>query len=287
MMSNNSGIFQDILTWDEVLTLTSECGYTEKVNDKGFEPVGAARIIDKNTGATVFYGHNKAMLSWSEFAALRLFDVEGDNFVTPNYNSQMGLDNSQLNSGNDRGLGYKVFLFCMGTSGCAAGSRIKLEVDNKSWIAPDDMVPFRYQPIGNDLDETLRTMYFGRKTFRDRNRIAYYFKKFDSDPIVSKVYDDGSPWTSSVYSDQTTLSARAKIDLTCSVNTDDGRDWFDQTTGINDGRFNCIQLLTAWAAQIDGYTYYQDVRPVTRLNFPDKSLSELGDSWEIRYQIIL
>lgn len=284
-MCNNGKIpISDRFGFDEEAHII---GFRDKlvVKDGGFEPHTHIRIIDKHTGATVFQGSNKAMLSWSEFAALRMFDIEGDNFITPNYNSQMNLDESQLNSRNDLGLEYKTFLFCMGTSGCAAGSKIKFEVDSKKWIAPEDMVPFRYQPIGNDLDSVLRNMYFGRKTMLDRNRIAYYFKRFDSDPIVNKVYEDRSPWTSSVYGDSSTLSARVKVELTCSVDEEDGRDWFDQTSGINDGRFNCIQLLMAWASQVDGHTYYQDVRPITRLNFPDRALNELGDSWEIRYQI--
>lgn len=257
------------------------------IQDEPFTPIGTVRIIDKKTGAVVFQGTNKAMLSWSEFAALHMFDIEGNSFITPSYNTQMDLDNTQLNSKNDLGFGYKVFLFCIGTSGCAVGSQIKFEVSNKSWIEPTDLVPFRYQPIGDDLDDVLRTYYFGRKTMLDRNRIAYYFKRFDSDPIVNKVYDDGSPLTSSVYSDKTSLSARVRVDLTCTIDEDDGRDWFSQTSGINDARFNCLQLLIAWPAQIDGYTYFQDVRPVTRLNFPNRVMSELGDSWEIRYQIIM
>lgn len=277
----------DCLGFGEQATICNHReGQSLLLNDRPFAPIGKVRIIDKRTGATVFQGENKAMLSWSEFAALRMFDIERDNFVTPSYNTQMELDNSQLNSGNDLGLGYKVYLFCIGTSGCPIGSQIKLEVSNKSWIEPNDLVPFRYQAMDNDLDDVLRTYYFGRKTMANRKRIAYYFKRFDSDPIISKVYEDGSPWTSSVYSDKTSLSARVKVDLTCTINEDDGRDWFDQTSGINDARFNCLQLLTAWPAQVDGYTYFQDVRPVTRLNFPNRVLSELGDSWEIRYSII-
>lgn len=288
-MSNRSDmqVLDHVGFGEEALIRSKRGNSTLTIQDRPFTPIGKVRIIDKKTGAVVFQGTNKSMLSWSEFAALRMFDIEGDNFITPSYNTQMDLDNTQLNSKNDLGLGYKIFLFCIGTSGCAVGSQIKFEVSNKNWIEPTDLVPFRYQPIGDDLDDVLRTHYFGRKTMRDRNRIAYYFKRFDSDPIVNKVYEDGSPWTSSVYSDKTSLSARVRVDLTCTVDEDDGRDWFSQTSGINDARFNCLGLLTAWPAQIDGYTYFQDVRPVTRLNFPNKVLSELGDSWEVRYSIIL
>jgi hypothetical protein len=250
-----------------------------------FAPIGHVRIIDKRNGEIVVDDYNKAMLSASEYMALHLFQTEGDSFITPTYNSQLELDNTQSNSDNDMGLNYITCLFCMGTSGCNRGSRIKNEVSNKLWIAPDDMVPFRYQPIGDDLDDSLRSIYNGRKTMDDRGFIAYYFKKFDSDPIVSKLYDDGTPWTSSVYDDQTPLGARVKVGLTATVDEEDGRDWFDNTTGINDGVFNTISLLLAWPSEIDGYTYYQDVRPLTRLNFPDRSLSEIGASWSIKYDL--
>ena len=243
-MSNRSDmqVLDHIGFGEEALIKSKRGDSALTIQDRPFTPIGKVRIIDKKTGAVVFQGTNKAMLSWSEFAVLRMFDIEGDSFITPSYNTQMDLDNPQLNSKNDLGLGYKIFLFCIGTSGCAVGSQIKFEVSNQNCID------------GDDLDDVLRTHYFGRKTMRDRNRIAYYFKRFDSDPIVNKVYEDGSPWTSSVYSDKTSLSARVRVDLTCTIDEDDGRDWFSQTSGINDARFNCLELLTAWPAQIDGYT---------------------------------
>ena len=185
-------------------------------------------------------------------------------------------------------LKYKTCLFCIGTSGCPAGSKIKNEVVNKNWIKPEDLVPFRYEPISDDLNSVFREIYFGRKTMNDRSRIAYYFKKFDSDPIISKVYDDGTPWTASVYEDSSLLKAFVKISLTASISEEDGRDWFDFTSGINDGKFNCIELCTAWTTvdQSDGYTYYNDIRPITRLNFTDKDLAEKDASWEINYDLI-
>jgi len=273
-------MYNDKISFNEVLDIDGK----KVVSEGKFAPIGHVRLIDSN-GNIAYEGFNKAMLSASEFMALHLFRAEGDKFITPTYNSQLELDNIQSHTGEDLGLEYTVFGFCMGTSGCNRGSRIKNEVSNKEWIAPDDMVPFRYQRAGDDLDDVMRGIYNGRKFFADRGYIAYYFKKFDSDPIVSKVYDDGTPWTSSVYDDQTTLGARVKVGLTATIDEEDGRDWFDNTSGINDAVFNTISLLIGWASEIDGYTYYQDVRPLTRLNFPDRVLSEIGASWTIKYDL--
>ena len=275
--------FTDKISFSELLKINNDIVVSE---GEHFTPIGHVRIIDRRNGKIVHEDFNKAMLSASEFIALHLFRAEGDKFITPTYNSQMDLDNTQSHSDEDLGLKYTVFGFCMGTSGCNRGSRIKNEVSNKLWISPNnDIIPFRYQPIGDDLDDTLRGIYNGRKTYNDRGYIGYYFKKFDSDPIVSKVYDDGTPWTSSVYDDHTTLGARVKVGLTATVDEEDGRDWFDNTSGINDAVFNTISLLIGWASEVDGYTYYQDVRPLTRLNFPDRELSEQGASWTIKYDL--
>ena len=279
----------DKISFSEVLDIKSKDGGVEHITDgDSFHPGTHVTIRDKRTGAIVFKGSNKAMLAASEMMAYWFFGVERDSIITPTYNTQLELDNSESNTGNDMTLKYKTYLFCIGTSGCPAGSKIKNEVVNKNWIRPEDLVPFRYQPVSDDLNSVYRGIYFGRKTMTDRNRIAYYFKKFDSDPIVSKVYDDGTPWSSSVYDDSSVLKAFVKISLTASVDNEDGRDWFDYTSGINDGKFNCLELCMAWANVDlnDGYTYFQDVRPITRLNFTDKDLAEKDASWEIKYDLI-
>ena len=41
----------------------------------------------------------------------------------------------------------------------------------------------------------------------------------------------------------------------------------------------------AWKYEFEGNTYYQDIRPVTRLNFPNESLIDLRKSISIAYSI--
>ena len=69
------------------------------------------------------------------------------------------------------------------------------------------------------------------------------------------------------------------------ITKDDGRDYFINTSGINDSRFNCIELCLAWTNVVGGYTYYQDIRPATRINFPNKYLNDLNSEFSIEYTI--
>ena len=162
---------------------------------------------------------------------------------------------------------------------------IKYEVSNKKWIAPADLVPFQYVPFGKDLDKTQREMYFGKKTLADKKFYAYYFKAFDSDPTIRRQLEDGTPIDSSIYDDSSELPAQVVIENNLSITKDDCRDYFINTTGINDARFNCLSLCMAWKDVVDGYTYYQDIRPITRLNFSNESLIDLSKGIDIIYHV--
>lgn len=256
-------------------------------------PVGYVELYDKKSKKLLLKGFNKIMLSASEFMALRMFkyNLNPEDYVTPTYNSIMELDGTvpDLDTNNkpkhtDLTSEYTICLFAMGTSGCPRGSQIKFEVSNKEWIKPQDLVPFQYVDENNDLDESNRKVYFGRKELPDKHKIAYYFKEFDSDPVYLREYEDGTNWTSEIYQDESTIKANVKVGLTFSIEEDDGRDYFDNTTGINDARFNTIELLAAWPqVSTNGLVFYQAIRPFTRLNFPHKYLSSAGDSYEFKY----
>lgn len=276
----------DYFNFDEQVYIKTKSDLKEILESSKYHPIGYVEVYNKKTKKLVLKGFNKVMISASEFMALRLFDISSEGFVTPNYNTHLNLDRSNTSTENDLTSKYKICLFCMGTSGCARGSQIKYEVSKKNWIKPDDLVPFKYVPANNDVSDIHRRVYYGRKTINNKNMIAYYFKRFDSNAILQRVYEDGSPWSSDIYNDDSTLTANAKVSITFTVDEDDGKDYFDNTTGINDARFNTIELLAAWPEVLDdGYTYYQDVRPFTRLNMTNKDLSSNGESHEFRYHL--
>lgn len=242
-------------------------------------------IKDKATGEVLFRGKNKTMLAGSEFMAMRTFKIKGASFTTPTYNTQLGLESTKVSTGNDLTLAYTCNLFCIGQGGCNRESAIFYPVNNKTWIDTTEIIPFQMVPSNKDLTPDERKIYFGRKPITNLNMVAYYFKRFEGEPVLKKQFDDGTPWSSSVYQDKSTLKAQVIVTNTLSVTKYDGRDYFIHSSGINDGRFNSLELCTSWGEVVNGYTYFQDIRPITRINFPNKYLNDLTAGWDISYTI--
>ena len=273
------------MLWAEDFSLTNKNNSDDKVHLIEGHPMGIKTkvgIFNHDTGECIFVGRNKTMLAGSEFMALNLFYLPTEDYITVTYNTEMELDKSVYRQNMENR--YVCQLFCMGTSGCNRESALRYEVVNKWWIKPEDLVPFQYVPINADLDPIKRGVYYGRKTYSDKKFIAYYFKKFDSDPVLRRQLEDGTPIDSNIYSDTSELVAQTIVTNSLTITKDDGRDYFINTTGINDARFNCIEMCLAWYKIIDGYSYYQDIRPCTRINFPNKYFSDLGAAWDIVYQ---
>ena len=70
-----------------------------------------------------------------------------------------------------------------------------------------------------------------------------------------------------------------------SISKDDMRDYFISNVGIKQAKINSISLCTAWKKVIDNYTYYQDIRPYTKYNFPNEHLIDVSKSIDFIYQI--
>ena len=238
------------------------------------------------TGEVLFKsGRNKVIVSGSAFTAAKHFNITPDSLTT-SYNNVLGLDNT-VNEPSSEGPGIRrgeqVFLFAMGTDGCGTQPSQVAEVDYGKWIAPADLIPFRYQRIDNDLTNFQRAKYFGRKTTTDR--IVYYFKTWETPPVFKQQYSDGTPIDENVYYSDRTDEIESYVELNLTATKEDFRDYFLATTGINDARVNSISLLTAWAKVVDGFTYYQDIRPLTKYNFPTESLIDITKGLDIVYHI--
>ena len=241
-------------------------------------------VIFKKLGTdeVLYTYHNKVIIAGSQFVAQKVFNLP-ELVHLPTYNESLNLDESVAHGTTPLNI-PKVCLFCCGTQGCGAESSQVYPVDYTGRIEPyGDLIPFRYPLKQNDLTAEERTKYFGRKILDER--YAYYFKAFESDPVMYMRYTDGTPIESTVYESENDSDAETFVEMQLRITKDDFRDYFRATTSINDARVNSISLLTAWYTEGEGYKWYQDIIPLTQLNFPNESLIDLTKGIDITYHV--
>lgn len=227
---------------------------------------------------------NKVILPGSAFTARKHFKNLHVPVKTPTYNTALGLDHIMSVSDKEE-VESAVWLWAVGMDGCGPEDSQVYDVNYAKWIAPKDLVPFRYELSNHDLASDKRQIYYGRKDQPENDRIAYYFKGFDTEPVFRQQYTDGTPIDENVYISDNAMDVESFVEIKMSILRSDCRDYFIATTGINDAKINTISLLTAYPKEIDGQIYYQNIRPLTKLNFPNEPLIDLTKGIDFIYQI--
>ena len=241
-------------------------------------------IRDIDTQELLFKVSNKVILAGSTFTAMKHFGLTVP-ILTPTYNTVLELENTVIGEVHSE-ADEKVFLFAMGTDGCGAGPAQLNEVDYSKWLTPEDMVSFRYPLALSDLGALDRAMYFGRKV--NGERVHYYFKKFEGNPAWKQQYVDGTPIDVNVYDSLKTDAIESYVELKLKILKEDAREFFINSIGaggIENARVNTIMLLTAWPKLYGDYNYYEDIRPLTKLNFPTEYLIDETKGLDITYHI--
>lgn len=269
------------------------------VNDKEILHTFNTSIDIKNleTGEIIFKGlKNKVIIPGSGLIARKLFDISTDE-VTKSYNAAFGdamytpatddypttIDPVTLATKDD----HKVLLFCCGIDGCGTENSQVYPVDYRKWIAPEDLIPFRYQLGTNDITDALRETYFGRTEINGGEYLAYYFKRFEGTPTLVQQYIDGTPVDENVYTSPKLDSAETYVELNLKITKDDIRDYFVATVGIDEARINSISLCSAYPVEENGFLYFKEIRPLTKLNIPNEQLIDVAKGIEIIYHIYM
>lgn len=246
---------------------------------------GHVKFLVPGTNTVIFEQDNKVIFPGSWFTAMKHFKNLSIPVKTPNYNTALGLDNIVSITDTEERLDSYIYLFAVGIGGCGPEDSQKYDVDYTKWIQAEDLIPFKYQLTNNDLSDDMREKYFGRKAIPAADRIAYYFKAFESAPVLRQQYIDGTPVDENLYVSDNIMDVETFVEMKLSITPRDCRDYFLETTGINDARINTISLLTAVPKQSNGFTYYQNVRPITKLNFNNESLIDETKGIDIIYQV--
>jgi hypothetical protein len=249
-------------------------------------------IVEHDTGRVIFKGlHNKVIVGGSGLIARKLFDIDTDE-ITPTYNTMLGIETPAGEETHEKEWGTnateeepKILLFCIGLDGCGNENSQVYPVDYTKCISPDSLIPFRYQLKNNDLSDDLRETYFGRVEVG--NFAAYYFKRFDGQPTLVQQYIDGTLLDEGVYDSAKTTSAETYVEITLKVTKEDIRDYFVATVGIDEAKINSVSLCYAWPKEIDGTLYFNDIRPITRLNFPNEPMIDITKGIDIIYHVYM
>lgn len=283
---------------DKRLAIYDDCNVEDKTNIPANSYTTfktSIDIKDLDTGEIIFKNlHNKVIISGSGFIAHKLFDIDAEE-ATPSYNNAFGsamytpsIDTPPSNPDTIATKDNpKVLLFCCGIDGCGSENSQVYAVDYSKWMAPENMVPFRYQAAGNDLSDDLRKSYFGRTEIGNGEYIAYYFKRFDNSPALVQQYIDGTPIDGNVFNSAKAESAESYVELSLRITKEDVRDYFTATVGIDEARINSISLCSGYPVEENGYIYYKDIRPLTKLNIPNESLIDTTKGIEIVYHIYM
>ena len=263
-------------------------------------------ITNHDTGEIIFEGCNKVIFPGSEFTAKSHFDISAESVVS-SYSELMNLDQDAITTSKDiDGAKEKIYLFCVGTDGCGPESSQKYPVNYTKAMLPsnlvDDptlgyMVPFRFMATGNilDKDTAFRSKYFGRRLetigTTGATYIAYYFKKFETSPVLVRQYADGTTITkeSDIYHSSKTDEAQCYIQLKLRITNEDCRDYFAQTIGANAARWNTLSLCTGIPATYTSngvtYNYYKNITPFAKLNIGNENLIDASKQYDISYQL--
>ena len=269
---------------DGILIRDEINGIPMNLNIKSTRPRGVVSAYVHGTNIPLFERReNKVIVDGSMFTAMKFFDLLPP-VNLPTYNTALNLENIVPLTSQEQ-LDSLVCLFCVGTSGCGPEASQVYDVDYTKWIKPEDMVPLRYQLADDDLSDDDRELYFGRKEITAMNRIAYYFKAFDIEPIFKAQFIDGTPIDEHLYDSDNVIDVEVFVEMKMSITKRDCRDYFIAHSGINDAKVNTISLCVGYPKEYNGHMYYQGLRPITKLNFPNESLIDQTKGIDIIYDL--
>ena len=259
-------------------------------------------VCIEGTDIVVFRGSNSVIIPGAGFTARSHFDlvdsdgtrIEDD--ITPNYDSKLGFTfNQNLSSP----VSHKCYLFGAGIDGAENTGNIVRKVDYTKWIDPTTaLVPFVYKATNsldpvNSKDDAGLGKYQGM-VVSNTGFTSFYFKTFDSLPVLHQVLSNGNKVDGDIYNLETAnsnITADTYVEVKLKITKEECRDWF--TDG--NPRVNTISLLTAekcYAADESGSSYseangvqYKNIRPLTKLNFPTELLSDTTKGLDITYHI--
>jgi hypothetical protein len=120
-----------------------------------------------------------------------------------------------------------------------------------------------------------------------RGWVGYYFKKFESDPMLHMRFADGTQITNdNISTIGSTQDTECYVEARLRITRLDFRDYFEKVLGWDKARVSSMSLNYSWYyTNADTYKYFQDITSYSLLNFDYKELQDLTIAMDILYEI--
>jgi hypothetical protein len=258
--------------------------------------VGEVTARVPETGEILFKKHNTILIGGKTFVLAKLFnlDISGVRDIT--FNEQMGHnvnEDSYDYIGPRREKAICLFGVGVGGSGLTLGS---VYSPNPRENALYEQIPFRYVDSSNDLSDEEKMKYYFRIEEAEKEKIAYYLKRFDSDPTlvrragtvdyVPSVTDNQRVDNTGIVINRTAVDTYVEMVMT--IGASDIREYFTANNDLSNARVNEIGLYAAYQPDTSNPATWKDYRGATlfsKITFNNEPLSNYSKSIEITYRI--
>lgn len=272
-------------------------GYGLNYSDKG----------KSSLDEVVFSSHNTVPIGGVQYVFERLFGVKGP-LTVPTLYTTNGIGKANSGSSTNTYLtptGDKAEIYRVGNLVTTFGVGITGTAENDITVYPVDyresgigmnvvntdgatiegtMIPFRY--TADDLSETEKLKYFGKKTDADTGYVSYFLKTFDTDPTIKHVYVTGEEAEEDNETEATDLDVwvnrvgdnaiESFTEFILRINSKDVKEWFRYLEQEDRARINTIALFYGEYIEEESDNDmgdYRDCRMFSKLNIPVEFLS--------------
>ena len=232
----------------------------------------------------VFDRTNMVPLGGVQFAMEMLYGVKGPISV-PRLDKEpynIGAVGSEVapSHGMPYAYGQKVCLFGVGYGGTEENNLTVIDVKYNDYEI-SSMVPFRY--TADELSESDKLKYYGKKKEADSDVMGYYLKAFDEAPIIHHLRkngvegEDGSEIETKEDAYNTPLGEGIETftEALLTISKKDVREWFEYIGKIEETRVNSIALFSA--VYDEELKDYANITMFSKLNIPSEPLSLTKD----------
>lgn len=149
------------------------------------------------------------------------------------------------------------------------------------------VVPFRVVPVTNDLNPTERAKYILRQ---QRGEYVYYYgKRFDTDPIMTIAYEDGTVVPTNVGDTDNNKFIKVYTTYRATVSQKDIREYFKITQGSTmRSLVNSVGLITGYPGMsVDSNPEFFNVRGMTTLNMENQELKDSESTITFIYRVFI